>query len=182
MNYQEIFEQQAKELAATNTITIAIPPEKAYMLAAVVQAASVLLDLPETTQAFCKEFVRGFCDRYTEQMPTVVKAIEDAWQDPNLMTEDEFEETLGEKWQRIAKEVESEMNGEVKIIVDKPHQGALCPVDGEPCSKNGNFYYYPNDCPVYGMCENIAAENRDRDDGFYDAAFASGLDRDPLYE
>ncbi len=137
MNYQVILDQQTKELAEHPAVQVVMPAEKGYMLAAVVQAASILIDLPETTQAFCKEFVNGFCDRYREQMPTVVKALEDAWQDPQLMTSDE-EETLGEKWQRIAREVETEMGGEVKIIVE--------------------------------------------DDGFYDAAFASGLDRDPLYE
>jgi len=162
MNHQEIIDQQTKELAAMQVMTMAISPEKGYTLAAVVQAASILLELPETTQAFCKEFVNGFCDRYREQMPTVVKSLEDSWQDPQLMTSDEFEETLGEKWQRIAKDIESEMNGEVKIIVDEPHRGALCPVDGEPCSKNGDFYYYPGDCPAYEMCEGVA-QNSDHE-------------------
>jgi hypothetical protein len=94
MNYQEIFEQQSKELAAMNTLQFAMTADKGYLLAAVVQAAAICLDLPETSEAFCKEFVTGFCDRYREQMPTVVKAIEEAWGNPNLMTNEEFEETL----------------------------------------------------------------------------------------
>ena len=114
----EIFEQQAKELAAIDTMQLAMPPDRGYMLAAVVQAAAICLDLPEATQAFCKEFVNGFCDRYRDQMPTVVKEIEDAWEEPKFMTEDEFAEVLGEKWRHIAQEVEAEMGGEVKIIVD----------------------------------------------------------------
>jgi hypothetical protein len=175
-----IFEQQAKELAAIGTMPIAMPADKGYMLAAVVQSAAICLDLPETTQAFCKEFVNGFCDRYRDQMPTVIKAIEDAWENPNLMTEEEFEESLGEKWQGIAREVEQEMGGEVKIIVDKPHQGALCPVDGEPCSKGGNFYYYPDDCPAYAMCEDVAS-SLDGDKGDFFQAVADvyeGIDLD----
>ncbi|BBC24785.1 hypothetical protein [Pseudanabaena sp. ABRG5-3] len=160
---QEIFEQQVKELASIQTMQLAMPPDKGYMLAAVVQAAAICLDLPETTQAFCKEFVKGFCDRYREQMPSVVKAIEDAWENPNLMTDEEFEEALGEKWQRIAADIEQEMSGEVKIIIDKPHQGALCPINGEPCSKEGNFYYYPNDCPHWDICEDIAHERAEEE-------------------
>ena len=156
----EIFEQQAKELAAMNTMQFAMPPDKGYILAAVVQAAAICLELPKTTQAFCKEFVNEFCDRYREQMPMVVKAIDDAWQG-QLVTADEFEEILDKKWERIAQEVEQEMGGEVKIIVDKPHQGALCPINGEPCSKEGNFYYYPNDCPDWVMCEETASELQD---------------------
>ncbi|WP_055075024.1 hypothetical protein [Pseudanabaena sp. 'Roaring Creek'] len=167
----EIFQQQAKELAAIDTMQFAMPPDGGYMLAAVVQAAVICLDLPETTQTFCKQFVNGFCDRYREQMPSVVKEIEDAWQKPNLMTEDEFEQTLGEKWQRIAQDVEREMKGEVKIILDipkgdfsPPHHGALCPINGKPCSKEGEFYYYPDDCPDWGVCEQIANEDDDLED------------------
>jgi hypothetical protein len=114
---QEIFEQQAQELAAIDTMQFAVPPDKGYMLAAVVQAAAICLDLPETTQSFCKQFVNGFCDRYRDQLPTVVKAIEYAWEG-DLVTEDEFEESLGETWRRIAPDVEQEMRGEVKIIID----------------------------------------------------------------
>lgn len=156
----EIFEQQAKELAAIDTMQFAIPPDGGYMLAAVVQAAVICLDLPETTQAFCKQFVNGFCDRYREQMPTVVKAIED-----------EFEETLGEKWQRIADDINREMGSEAKIILDipkgdfsPPHRGALCPINGKPCSKEGEFYYYPDDCPDWGVCEQIANGDDDLED------------------
>lgn len=162
----EIFEQQAKELAAINGMQFTTPPQCGYMLASVVQNAAICLDLPETTQDFCKEFVNGFCDRYREQMPSVVKAIEDAWENPNLMTEDEFEETLGEKWERIALDIEREMNGEVKIIVDKPHHGALCAANDEPCSKDGNFYYYPDDCPYREVCEEMA----NREDIYQDIA------------
>jgi hypothetical protein len=161
----EIFEQQAKELGAIDMMQLAMPPDKGYMLAALIQSAYICLPLPETTQAFCKEFVNGFCDRYREQMPTVVKAIEDAWENPNFVNEDEFEEALGEKWERIARDVEREMNGEVNIIIDipkgdftPPHHGALCPINGKPCSKDGNFYYYPNDCPDWDICEDIAHE------------------------
>lgn len=160
---QKIFEQQAKELAAMDTMQLAMPPDKGYMLAAVVQAATMCLDLPETTDAFCKEFVNGFCDRYRDQMPTVVKSIEDTWTD--MVTLEQFEEHLVETWRRIARDVQQEMGGQVKIVVDKPHQGALCSVDGEPCSKGGNFYYYPNDCPAYEMCEDIASRANDSDDG-----------------
>jgi hypothetical protein len=150
---QEIFEQQAKELAAIDAMQFALPPQKGYVLAAVVQAASICLNFPETTQAFCKEFVNGFCDRYRDQLPTVVKAIDDAWEG-ELVTEDEFEESLGEKWRRIARDVEAEMGGEIKITVDEPrHQGALCPINGKPCSTEGNFYYYPDDCPYREACE-----------------------------
>jgi|GEM_PF-2054404 hypothetical protein len=163
MNREEILDEQFKELSAMSPMTISMPPDRGYMLAAIVQTASIYLDLPETTQAFCKEFVNGFCDRYRENMPTVVKVIEDAWQNPELMTEDEFAEVLGKKWRHIAQEVEEEMGGEVKITVDKPHRGALCPVDGEPCSKGGNFYYYPNDCPAYEMCEDAASRINDGD-------------------
>lgn len=163
MNREEILDKQFKELSAMSPMTISMPPDRGYMLAAIVQTASICLELPEATQAFCKEFVNGFCDRYRDQMPTVVKVIEDAWQEPNLMTEDEFAEVLGDKWRHIAQEVEEEMGGEVKITVDKPHQGALCPVDGEPCSKGGDFYYYPDDCPAYGMCDDAASRIHDGD-------------------
>lgn len=156
---QEIFEQQAKELAAIDAMQFALPPQKGYMLAAAVQAAFICLDFPETTKAFCKEFVDGFCDRYRDQLPTVVKAIEDAWEG-ELVTEDEFEESLGETWRRIARDVEAEMGGEVKIILDipkgdfcPPHHGALCAVNSEPCSTDSNFYYYPDDCPYREACE-----------------------------
>lgn len=164
---QEILEKSMEELEGIEAVQLAIPPVDVYNLVAIVQAAIVCLDLPQHSKETGRQFVYGFCDRYRDQMPTIVKAIEGAWENPNLMTEDEFEETLGEKWQRIAREVEQEMGGEVKIIVDKPHQGALCPVNGEPCSKGGNFYYYPGDCPAYAMCEDVASsleytENCDR--------------------
>jgi hypothetical protein len=175
----EIFQKQAKELASIDGMVISMPPEHGYMLAATVQAAARCLDLPETTNSFCKEFVRAFCDRYREQLPTVVKALDDGW-DGEMVTEDEFEgslteftdqPTLAEAWRRIAQDVQQEMGDQVQIIVDTlddsdriktvypetPHKGALCPINGEPCSKEGNFYYYPNDCPDYEMCEEIAA-------------------------
>ena len=118
MKREEILDEQFKELSAMSPMTISMPPNRGYMLAAIVQTASICLDLPEATQAFCKEFVNGFCDRYRDQMPTVVKVIEDAWQSPEFMTEDEFAEVLGEKWRHIAQEVEEEMGGEVKITVE----------------------------------------------------------------
>lgn len=172
MMNQEIFDKQAKELASVDVMQLAMPPDKGYMLAAVVQAAVICLDLPETTQNLGREFVQAFCDRYRDQMPTVIQSIDDAWEDPNLMTEDEFEESLGKRWERIARDVEEEMGGEVKIIIDKPHQGALCPVNGKPCSKESNFYYYPNDCPDWVMCEEIADD--EEEDGVFESIFSVG--------
>jgi len=114
---QEIFEQQAKELASIDSMAISMPSEHGYMLAATVQAAARCLDLPETTNAFCREFVNAFCDRYRGQLPTVVMSIERAWED-EMVTEEEFDESLGEKWRRIAADVQREMGDQVRIIVD----------------------------------------------------------------
>ncbi|MDX2255553.1 MAG: hypothetical protein NW214_08570 [Pseudanabaenaceae cyanobacterium bins.39] len=118
----EFFEQQAKELASLDGVNISMSPEQGYMLAAVVQGASLCLDLPETTHTFCKDFVNAFCDRYREQIPTVVQGIEQSWDNPQMMTEDEFEvrdgETLRQAWQRIASDVQQEMGDQVQVIVD----------------------------------------------------------------
>ena len=195
----EILEESMKELTSLETVQLAIPPVDAYNLVAIVQAAIVCLDLPEHSEATGKNFVHGFCDRYREQMPITVQCINSGWDESSLVTAEEFEESLGEKWKAIARDVEKEMGGEVKIIVDtpdgmydsffglvddiyqdididdkdddplgnfasvsavdKPHQGALCPINGEPCSKGGNFYYYPDDCPDSAMCEEIANDD-----------------------
>ena len=160
----EIFEQQAKELAAMNTMQLAMPPDKGYMLASVVQAAAICLDFPETTQAFCKEFVNGFCDRYRDQMPMVVKAIEDTWENPNLVTEEEFEATLRDTPESMYDGffgLVEDIYQDIETDAHKPHQGALCPINGKPCSKEGNFYYYPNDCPDWHICEEITGDNHD---------------------
>lgn len=123
---QEIFQQQAKELASIYGMVISMPSEHGYMLAATVQAAARFLDLPETTNAFCREFVKAFCDRYREQLPTVVKSIEEGWEG-EMVTEEEFEgslteftdqPTLSEAWRRIAADVQREMGDQVRIIVD----------------------------------------------------------------
>lgn len=155
----EILEQSMKELASIETVQVAIPPVDAYNLVAIVQAAIVSLDLPEHSEAIGRQFIDRFCDRYREQMPITVQCINSGWDESSLVTAEEFEESLGEKWKAIAQDIQKEMGDQVKIIVDKPHQGALCPVNGEPCSKEGHFYYYPSDCPDWAMCEEIANDD-----------------------
>lgn len=168
----EILMQGMKELESIEAVCMALPPIEGYNLVALVQAAVVWLCLPANIKNTGKKFVDGFCDRYRDQLPTIVQCIiNTGWDKSTHVTEDEFEETLGEKWQRIAQDVEREMKGEVKIILDipksdfsPPHHGALCPVNGEPCSKEGEFYYYPDDCPDWGVCEQIANEDDDLED------------------
>ncbi len=115
---QEILEKGMKELEAIDAVQMTIPPVDAYSIVAIVQAAIVCLDLPEHSKATGRGFVNSFCDRYREQMPTIVQCINSGWNEPYQVTEDEFEESLGEKWERIARDVEREMGGQVKIIVD----------------------------------------------------------------
>lgn len=115
---QEIHEEVHKELQAIEAVALSLPPVDAYNIVAIVQAAIVMLDLPEHSEATGRKFVDGFCDRYREKMPTLVQVIESGWDKSNQVTAEEFEESLGEKWQRIARDVEQEMGGQVKITVD----------------------------------------------------------------
>ena len=160
---RQIHEEVHKELQSIEAVGLSLPPVDAYNLVAIVQAAIVSLDLPEHSEEAGTRFVNAFCDRYRIQMPTIVQVIEAGWDESQLVTAEEFEQNLDKTWRDIARDVQAEMGGGVKITVDKPHQGALCPVDGEPCSKGGNFYYYPNDCPAYGMCDDVAARSIDSD-------------------
>ena len=114
----EILEESMKELQSIEVVQLAMPPVDAYNIVAIVQGAIVCLDLPKNSLAIAKEFVYAFCDRYRNQMPVTVQCINAGWDKNQMVTEDEFEESLVDKSQRIAHQVEEEMNGQIKIIVD----------------------------------------------------------------
>lgn len=82
------------ELKSIGNMELSIPPVDAYSLIALVQSAIVNLDIPSEVERTGRNFVNGFCDRFREQLPTVVHTVQCGWLIEYQITAKEFEESI----------------------------------------------------------------------------------------
>jgi hypothetical protein len=111
------------ELKSIKSMDLSIPSVDAYSLVALVQSAIVNLEIPSEVEKVGRNFVNGFCDRYREQMPTVVHTVRCGWLFERQMTADEFEEMDYEsKFAAIAREIDT---------TDRPEEVAIASTDDD---------------------------------------------------